>query len=174
MKLQSRDERWVGVWWWLRSNHVDGLTFTEGRRKRFVVASVRWGGYQLDWIVCRKRWAWGNGVRKNGGCLKSIKWICGVGMSRGAEWGGDDTEDRWCLNTLNTERAGECVKKSTEGVLVSNFCHGTYPCQLEYGRTPWHQSGQTTPSEQHEQSDYSSRHARANININTHSYSHIH
>lgn len=36
-------------------------------------------------------------------------------MSRGAEWGGDGTKDRWCLNTLNAERAGECVKKINRG-----------------------------------------------------------
>lgn len=105
----------LGVqWWWLRSNHVDGLTLTEGRGKRFVVAVVRWGGYQLDWIVCQKRCAAGNGVRKIGWCLKSIKWICGEGMSRGAEWGGDGTKDRWFFEHPQCWELGT-VQKSTEG-----------------------------------------------------------
>lgn len=143
----------LGVqWWWLRSNHVDGLTLTEVCGKRFVVAVVRWGGYQLDWIVCQKRWAAGNGVRKIGWCLKSIKWICGEGMSRGAEWGGDGTKDRWCLNTLNAESWGPCKNQQREGAGVQFL--PWYICQLKYGSTLWHQSGQAAPSEQHEQSNY--------------------
>jgi len=67
----------------------------------------------------------------------------------------------------HAERDGDCVKKSTVGVLVSSFCYGAYPLQLDYGSTPWHHCGQATPSVQHEQSDKSSRHVRANTNTCT-------
>ncbi|TNN68198.1 hypothetical protein EYF80_021520 [Liparis tanakae] len=31
------------------------------------------------------------------GRLKSIKWKCGAGTPKGVRWGGDGTQDRWCL-----------------------------------------------------------------------------
>ena len=110
---------------------------------------------QLERISTRldslpKKMRWRKGVKETRGCLKPIKWICGEGMSWGAEWGGHGTKDRWCLNTLIAERAGGRVKKSTRAVLVSSFCHGTCPCQVEYGSMMWYQCGQVTPSEQHE------------------------
>lgn len=129
---------------------MDGLPFTEGQIKAV------WSGCgQVERISTRldslpKKMWWKKDVKETRGGLKSIKWICGEGMSWGAEWGGHGTKDRWCLNTLNAERAGGRVKKSTRAVLVSSFCHGTCPCQVEYGSTMWYQCRQVTPSEQHE------------------------
>lgn len=62
---------------------------------------------RMDSCSAKRCTGW-EGVRKTRECLKSIKWIRGVGTSAGAEWGGECTKDRWCLNTLNVERPREC------------------------------------------------------------------
>lgn len=72
------------------------------------------------------------------------------------------------LNTLNAESWGPCKNQQREGAGVQFL--PWYICQLEYGSTLWHQSGQAAPSEQHEQSHYSSRHARTNTHTPTNTF----